>query len=209
MEALQILKLEGGGKMIETLQVSELQGGVLANPNPVDGYYHEAATDTYWYIYTDPTTGITHHYRYEVAAADYVYALSTRWVAAPKTIEMTVGDTLKIYADFYYVGPVFSGKLYGAIGQRAIGGIFNEVIHNSISLSLPKCDTSTRFQDKYVQIPITTALASGDYAIYIKITDGVSLELDKTLSSYYENAVRIVGVEPTFTEFAIKDYVKV
>lgn len=195
--------------MIQTLQVSGLEGTVLANPNPVNGYYYEAATDTYWYIYTDPATGLTHYYRYSVAAAAYVYASSTRWVTAPKTIELTVGDTLKIYADFYYVGPIFSGKLYGAIGQRGIGDSFDEILHNSVSLPLPKCDTSTRFQDKYVEISITTALAAGDYAIYIKITNGVSLELDKTISSYYEDAVSIVGVEPTFAEFEIKDYVKV
>lgn len=195
--------------MIETLQISGLEGEVLANPNPENGYYYDAATDTYWYIYIDPATGLTHSYYYSIAAAAYVYAFSTRWVTAPKTIELTVGDKLKIYADFYYIGPIFSGKLYGAIGSKGIGDIFNEVIHNSISLSLPKCDSSTHFQDKYVEIPITTALAAGTYAIYIKITNGVSLELDKTISSYYEDAVSIVGVEPTFTEFEIKDYMKV
>ena len=189
--------------MIRALQISGLQGAVLAVANPANGYFYEPTTGYYWYIYTDPATGLTHCYRYDVAAAAYVYALSTRWETAPKTIELTVGDKLRIYADFYYVGPVFSGKLYGAIGSKGIGDSFDEILNSSIALSLPKCDSSTRFTDKYVEIPITSAIAAGTYAIYIKITNGVSLELDKTLSSYYENAVKIVGVEPTFTEFSI------
>ena len=188
---------------MQTLQISGLQGATLARADPANGYYYEPATGYYWYIYTDPATGLTHCYRYDVSAAAYVYALSTRWVTAPKTIELTVGDKLRIYADFYYVGSAFSGKLYGAIGQKGVGGSFDEILNSSVSLSLPKCDSSTRFTDKYVDISITSAIAAGTYAIYIKITDGISLVLDKTLSSYYENAVKIVGVEPTFTEFSI------
>lgn len=188
---------------VKALQISGLQGAALARADPTNGYYYETATGDYWYIYTDPTTGLTHYYRYSVSAAAYVYALSTRWVSAPKTITLTVGDKLRCYADFYYVGPAFSGKLYGAIGSRGIGDSFNEKLHNDIALSLPKCDSATRFTDKYVEIPITSAIAAGTYAVYIKIIDGVALELDKTLSSYYENAVEIVGVAPTFTGFDI------
>ena len=195
---------------VKALQISGLEGAALARADPVaTGYYYEPATGYFWYIYTDPVTGLINYYRYDVSAAAYVYALSTRWVVAPKTITLIVGDKLRIYADFYYVGPAFSGKLYGAIGQKGTFDSFDEILNNSIALSLPKCDSSTRFTDKYVEIPITSAIAAGTYAIYIKITDGVDLELDKTLSSYYENAVKVVGVEPEFTEFKITDFVKV
>ena len=189
------------------LQISGL-GAALARADPVNGYDYEPATDTYWYIYTDPTTGLTHYYCYDVSAAAYVYALSGRWVAAPKTIELTVGDKLRIYADFYYVGPAITTgddyHIHGAIGSRALADSFDEVLSDRVSLALPKCDSSTRFTDKYVDISITSAISAGLYAIYIKIIGpGLAWELDKTVSSYYENAVRVVGVEPTFTEFSI------
>lgn len=201
--------------MIQSLQVSGLQGGALARANPVNGYYQDPITGEYWYAYTDLATGLIHWYKYSVSAAAYVYALSTRWVVAPKTIEMTVGDTLHIYADFYYVGPqIVAGDdyhIHGAIGNRDGGdGAFDETVNNRVSLTLPKCVSSTRFTDKHVDIPITSALLAGTYAIYIKIIGpGLPLELDKTLSSYYSSAVRIVGIEPVFTEFSILDYSKV
>ena len=143
-------------------------------------------------------------------SAAQLQPLATRWVAAPKTVDVSTGDTLRIVVDLYYRGPAFSGQLYGAIGQRWLGSdTFDEILNSQIALTIPQCTAITRISGKAVTIPISSALAAGTYAIYAKITDGVSLILDQTLTSYYENAVRVVGVTPEFSQFVIDDYVKV
>lgn len=192
--------------MIQGLQISGQQG-VRASSAPANGYAYDPVTGEYWYIYTDPATGKTSWYRYDVSAAVYAHIFDTEWGVAPKTIEMVRGDTLRIYADFYYIGPAFSGKLYGAIGTHDALDTFGEVLKVEGTLSLPKCDSSTHFIDRYVDIPITSAISAGTYAIYIKIIDGLGLVLHETISLCYENAVSIVGVTPSFSEFDI-DFTK-
>lgn len=150
----------------------------------------------------------------QIGGREYMAAqlqpLATRWVSAPKTVDVATGDTLRIVVDFYYRGPAFSGQLYGAIGQRWLGSdVFDEILNSQVALTIPQCTAITRITGKAVTVPITSAISAGTYAIYAKIVNGIGVILDQTLTSYYENAVRVVGVTPEFSQFVIDDYVKV
>lgn len=137
------------------------------------------------------------------------YPLATRWEVAPYVISLTQGETLRITVSLYYQGPAFSGSLYGAIGSKQLTA-FNEVIHATSSLVLPQYASPTLVSGKYVDIPITTALAAGkDYSIYIKVQNGITPTVDTTMSPYYENAIHITGIEIDFTSFQIANYAKV
>lgn len=185
---------------VEALQIAGLQGAALARGNPyATGYYVDPATGDRYYLYTDPATGITYWYKYEVAALAYVYAQAT--TPAPKTIEVARGDKVRVYVSFSYLGDTFSGKLH--VGASMGGPLWTETFKNEVTLSLPLCATATPFTDKYVDLVVPSDAPAGYYYIYAKIIDGVSLELGKTLTPWYENALEVIGVEPTFTEFLI------
>lgn len=159
----------------------------------------------YQYLY-DPYTGILYHYLYDPTLRVYALVFATGWVSAPKLVNVEYGDTLKIIASFTYTGPAFSGVLYGAIGTKTVN-IFDEIVTKTSPLSLPKATTPTA-KTASVEIPITTVLAAGkDYCIYVKIQDAAGK--DVVISDYLENAVHVVELVPTFTEFKISDYVKV
>lgn len=193
--------------MIQGLQIAGLQGKA-ARADPVaytTGYYYDEATGDRYYLYTDPVTGITHWYKYSVSALAYVYAQST--VPAPKTIEVMAGDRIRVYASFSYIGDVFSGKLHA--GASMGGPLWIETFKSDATLSLPKCTSVTPFTDKYAELIVPSGAPAGDYYIYLKITDGTTLELGKTLTPWYESALRIVGVTPEFSAFTISNYEKV
>lgn len=184
--------------MVKTLQVDL---GVITLPELTTGWYRDVITGQYYY-YDAPTR------RWFIYSAGALYPLATRWTTAPKSVEMTPGDTLRIEVSFSYRGPAFGGRLYGAIGQRGAFDSFDEILKNSKSLSLPESGTFRSYSN-YLDIAVTSAISAGQYAIYAKITDGVSLVLGQTLSDYLENAVRVVGVEAEFSDFSIADYRKV
>ncbi len=163
------------------------------------GLYYDPLAELYYYAQYNAATGRIDVY--EWTAQGYVYA--TSWVPAPKCLEVTVGDKLRIYADFYYTGPEFTGELYGAIGTHGIG--FDEKTYNVATLSLPQCLAETHFTNKYVDVQVKNVLGWHYYSIYIKARDGIG----NVISPYYEDALLIVGVEPEFTEFKIYDFVKV
>jgi len=159
----------------------------------------------YYYLY-DPYTGILYHYRYDPSLGVYALVFATGWIPAPKLVNVEYTDKLKITASFYYTGPAFSGRLYGAIGQKVVT-VFDEIVAATSPLSLPDTPTAA-LKTASVEIPITTALAAGkNYAIYVKIQDAANK--DMVISDYLENAVYVVEKVPTFTQFQITDYVKV
>jgi len=144
---------------------------------------------------------------YEYSAG--VLRATTVWEPSPNDpIVVTVGDTVKITADFYYQGPAITSgyTLYGAIGTNVLG-IFNEKLAGQSTLTLPQCTSPTRFIDRFLTIPVTAALGAGaTYAIYIKVMSDSS---DVAISSAWENCITVQGVTPTFSNFTIGSYSKV
>lgn len=184
---------------IKTLQLN------LDPPPFATGWYRDTATGQYYYYDAQAD-------QWYVYAAGYLYPAAFyppgNWEPAPKKVTVSRGDTLRIIVTFKYVGPAFSGNLYGAIGQNQ-AGTFDEILNRSLSLSIPEYTTPTTPSIPDTDIPITSAISAGTYAIYAKITDGIGLDVGKTISKYLENAVEVVGVEPEFSEFSITDYAKV
>lgn len=193
--------------MIQALQISALEGAAPAVANPVaytTGYYYDETTGDRYYLYTDPVTGITDWYKYSVSALGYVYAQST--IPAPKTIQVMVGDRVRVYASFSYRGDAFSGKLHA--GASMGSPLWIETFKSDATLSLPKCTSVTPFTDRYADLIVPSGASQGYYYIYLKITDGVSLVLGKTLTPWYENALEVIGVTPEFSAFEI-DFSKI
>jgi len=180
--------------MIKTLQ--------LNNPTRTPGWYHDEYLnrDIYW-----------DGYKWYLYSAGVYVPLGGRWEPAPKTVNVTAGDSLRILMSFYYSGPAFSGHLYGAIGNKA--GIypyyFDEILYARVVLALPEHATPHLFLDKNVDIPITTALAGGhSYAIYAKVEEG-GADVDVDMSVYLEDAVAVAGADILFSDFTIIDFNKV
>lgn len=184
--------------MIKTLQIDL---GVVTLPRLNTGWYKDVITGQYYYY--DAPSRIWYIY-----SAGALTPLATRWSVGPKTVEVASGDTLRIEVSFSYRGPAFSGRLYGSVGQRGALDSFDEILYSSRSMSLPE-SSSIRSYSNYVDVSITTAISAGIYAVYAKITDGISLVLGQTLSDYLDRAVRVVGVEAEFSDFTIADYRKV
>jgi len=186
------------------MKMKTLEIQALADPGNLVflGYYTDPTTGDRYALYTDSSTGVRYWYRYTVTGlgyGQYIYALAT--VPAPKTIEVMRGETVRVYVTFYYLGDVFNGYLH--VGASMGAPLWTEAFKSDIPLSLSKCTTSTPFTTKYADMVVASDAPAGSYYIYAKITDGVSLELGKTLTPWYENALSVVGVEPKFTEFAI------
>lgn len=190
---------------IEALEVEGARVVVPSGADPVaTGYYYDPATGERYYAYTDPATGVTYWYKYSVSALGYVYALATE--PAPKTIQVVVGDRIRVWVSFSYRGPAFSGKLH--VGTSMGSPLWTETFKTDTPLSLPKCTTPTPFTDKYADLIVPSGANAGYYYIYAKLTDGTSLELGKTLTPWYEKALEVL-VGADFTELEILNYEKV
>ncbi len=165
--------------------------------------------------YQDPTTGQWYYYDEEgnryVYVAGYLYPMML-WEPAPKVVNVRHGDTLRIFVSFKYSGPAKTVKLYGCIGNLGTTWpyAFDEVLKaTSPSFTIPESTTPTT-RTAQVDIPVTTAIAAGKhYSIYAKLIDGISFKEGETGSVALRDAIFVVSVEPTFTEFKITDYVKV
>lgn len=113
-------------------------------------------------------------------------------------IELTYGDTLRVYTSFGYRGPAQRSTLYGAIGKRrAIGPIelyFDEILHNEVSIDLLESRAEFFPCPQSVDILITSDISPGtDYDLYVKIKEYPEAGMPEV-----DNAIDIVGIPPKF-----------
>lgn len=183
--------------MIKTLEL-DLNPGTLT-----PGWYRDLATGE-WYYYDNEG-------RRYIYIAGQVYP-AMLWEAAPKVVNLKTGDTLRISVSFKYSGPQKSLALRGVVGN--LGSLwpnnFDEVLWvRSPSFTIGP-DAAPKVYTRQVDVPITTALAAGkSYSIYTKLEDGVGFTEDQTGSKALRDAIFIVSVEPTFSEFSITNYEQV
>ena len=117
-------------------------------------------------------------------------------VTKPGVLELEVGDICRVNFSFEHRGDAESGRLYAAIGNYGAAG-FDEIIANDKSISVPS-STDWETIEKYVDIPITTAISPGSgYDLYGKIVDIPGADI---FSSYLEDVITITGV-PVKGEF--------
>jgi hypothetical protein len=144
--------------------------------------------------------------------------MATRWETAPKTIDVNVGDTVRLTASFQYRGPAKSYTLYGAIGIRNPTWGLNDFWEGSPagqkSFSVPESTSwVSRTATVDVVVPSSANLVSlygRKAAIYVKAINGLgSPDVDKTMSPYYEDALNVAAREGEFGEMKISDYAKV
>lgn len=143
--------------------------------------------------------------------------MAYRWEPAFKTINVNVGDTVRMTASFKYRGPAKTYTLYGAIGIKNPTPLltdFWEGRAGTKTFDVP--DTTTwvsRTATVDVVVPSSANLVNlygRKAAIYIKVINGLgSPDVDKTMSPYYEDALNVQAREGEFGEMKISDYAKV
>ena len=180
---------------IKTLEVT------LNLPVMEAGWFQDPATGQWYYIDEEG--------RRYIYAAGYIYPMM-QWEPAPKVVNVSHGDTLRILVSFKYSGPAKTCKLRGCIGNLGLWDIFDEVLWQWCpSFTIPGSTTPTT-RTSQVDIPITTAIAAGkSYSIYTKLEDGISFTEGLTGSVALKDAVFVVSAEPTFSDFVITNYQKV
>jgi len=191
--------------MVQELMIpmGEIDGG--DPPELAPGYYPPGYLNGVYYPY------------------GFFVPLATRWENAPKTIDVAVGDRVRITASVKYRGPAKSFTLYGAIGAGRFNtgtgsdtGDFDEGKANTASFSVIESDSFRSYYPTVtVEVPANTgaplwiSLYGKKAGIYVKIINGISLELDKTLSPYYRGALNVAAKVGEFGELKITDYAKV
>jgi len=161
-----------------------------------------------WYV--DPITGQRVYYNPETqnfyTMAGGVYIPLGYMNPSPKQVAVAPGEKLRITMSFKYSGPAISGAVcYYSIGVYGALG-FDEKITGQNSKSIPQYTTPTLVTDSYT-FTIPTSVGTNWDDIYCKIYSG-SPSVPQSLFGY-ENALLIVGKDPTISEFTIADFVKV
>jgi hypothetical protein len=161
-----------------------------------------------WYI--DPLTNQRVYYKAETETfytmAGGVYIPLGYMTPAPKQVALGPGEKLKITISYKYSGPAVSGAIerfcigvYGTFG-------FNETLVGENTRSLPASTTPLQYTGSYT-FTIPTSVGSDWDDIYCKVYGG-SPGVPQTLFGY-EQALLIVGKDPTISEFTIADFAKV
>jgi hypothetical protein len=161
-----------------------------------------------WYV--DPSTGqkifydpTTHNF---YTQAGGVYIPLGYMNPAPKQVTLAPGEKLKITMSFKYSGPAISSAVcYYSIGVYGLFG-FDEKMVGQNSKSIPQYVTPTQVTDSYT-FTLPTNVGNDWDDIYCKIYGG-SPGVPQTLFGY-EQALLIVGKDPTISEFTIADFAKV
>jgi hypothetical protein len=165
--------------------------------------------------YTDPATGQRYYYdvvqnQWYVSVGGYLYPLSIiggiPMDPAPKQVPLALGEKLKITLRFLYTGPAVPGVVSRyAIGVYGAGG-FDEKVYVASTLNIPANLTTIPVevkQDATLTLPLSGIVANCD-DIYVKISTATWEYFHG-----YENALIIVGLQPSITEFKILDFSKV
>jgi len=170
-----------------------------------------------WYY--DPVTGKQYYYnavqnQWYIYVAGYLYALGYM-TAAPKQVTLSPGDSLKITLSFQYIGPAVTGVssrycigVYGALG-------FTEKVVLTPTFNIPANLTGTPVTvTNYATLALPASGVGSDWDdIYVKIWGGTPAiggsEASPNYIFGYENALLLVTLAPTITEFQIADFVKV
>jgi len=193
--ALKTLELDLGALEVGALQTYAT--GWYRNTVTGQYYYYDASTNQ-WYVYT----------------AGLLYALGYM-NPAPKTVSLSPGDKLKITISFQYRGPAITGVLsrwaigvYGALG-------FTEKVWATPTIDIPANLTSTPVtvtKEVTLQLP-ATGVGTDWNDIYVKMWGGTpdigGSEQSPAQLFGYENALEIIGVQVSITDFKILDFVKV
>ncbi len=169
-----------------------------------------------WYV--DPATGqrILYDPRSEkfYTMAGGVYIPLGYMNPAPKQVTLAPGDRLQITLSFKYTGPAISGVTgYYCIGVYGTFG-FNETMVGQTSFSIPQVTSppsSPNVTNSYT-FTIPTNIGTDWDDIYVKIFGGTPSIGSSALTPYlfgYENALLVVGTNPSISEFKIADFAKV
>ena len=163
-----------------------------------------------WYV--DPQTGMrlfydpnTHNF-YTLGGG--VYIPMGYMNPAPKQVSIGPGERLKITISYKYSGPAISGAL-----ERFCVGVFgtfgfNEILVGENTRNLPASTTPQLYTGEYT-FTIPTDVGTDWNDIYAKVFGG-SPGLGNPAGIFgYENALVIAGNQPSISEFAVKDFVKV
>ena len=193
------------------MKTMELNFGVIKpqqadSPSYARGWYVDPATGQS--VYYDPDT------RNFYTMQGGIYLPLGYMNPAPKQVTLAPGDNLKISVSFKYTGPAITGAcirycvgVYGTFG-------FNEQLVAIESFNIPQVVTapsSPNVSNSHT-FAIPTNVGTDWTSIYVKMYGGTpSLGSDVTPSYIfgYQDALVIVGTQPSITEFKIADFAKV
>ena len=175
-----------------TLRTLTLDLGILDPTQYATGWYRDPNTGQYYYY--DAVAN-----QWYVYAAGILTPLAVPKLAAPKVVDIAPGDTLRIEYSYKYSGPAVTVTEYASIGYTTLG-VYDEVVKQSRSRSLPLCSTPTTFTG-YLDLVQPAETKCND--IEAKVFNG-----GKELGVNYQDALNVVSVTPAFSDFAITDYKK-
>jgi hypothetical protein len=191
--------------ILKPFRVLQEESSPSENP-PVSGWYLDPATGQR--LFYDSGEGKFY------TMAGGVYIPLGYMNPSPKQVALAPGDRLQITLSFKYTGPAITGVTgYYCIGVYGTFG-FNETMVGQTSFSIPQVTTppsSPNVNNSYT-FTIPTSIGTDWDDIYVKIFGGTPSLGSSALTSYlfgYENALIIVGTNPSISEFKISDFVKV
>ena len=163
---------------------------------------------TGWYV--DSGTGVPVYYdgvsRNFYTLSGGIYIPLGYMNSSPKQVSLGPGEKLKVSISYKYSGPAVSGAVERfCVGIYGLFG-FNEQIVGTNTRNLSQSITPLTYVGEYT-FTIPTSVGTDWDDIYCKIYGG-SPGVPQTLFGY-ENALVIVGQQPSISEFTIVDFAKV
>lgn len=169
-----------------------------------------------WYI--DPRTGQRIFYDpntrnfYTMGGGVYLPLMSL--ATPPKQVTVAPGDRLKIDVSFKYTGPAITGaSIRYCVGPNGVFG-FTEQLVAVETFNIPQVITppsSPNVVNSHT-FNIPTNVGTDWTCIYVKMYGGTPSLGGEVIPSYifgYQDALVIVGTQPSITEFKIADFAKV